>query len=68
VLPFSTQAYQQWRRLLVDHQIIGVSVHDARIVASMQDANITHILTMNDSDFRRYSGVTVLTPGLLVQA
>lgn len=62
VLPFTTQAYQQWRSLLINYQIVGVSVHDARIVASMQEANITHILTLNDADFRRYSDVSILMP------
>jgi len=67
VLPFSLRAYQEWRRLSVAHQITGVSVHDARIVASMWDANISHILTMNDADFRRYPGLTVLTPTSITQ-
>lgn len=51
VLPFSAQAYQLWRRLVMNYQIVGVSVHDARIVASMQDASISHILTMNSAAF-----------------
>jgi predicted nucleic acid-binding protein len=62
VLPFSLRAYREWRRLSVAHQITGVSVHDARIVASMWDAKISQILTMNDADFRRYPGLTILTP------
>jgi predicted nucleic acid-binding protein len=68
VLPFPAGAYQEWRRLVVAYQITGVAVHDARIVATMRDANITHILTMNTADFRRYPGLTVLTPQNVVQS
>jgi predicted nucleic acid-binding protein len=62
VLPFSVQAYQEWRRLVIAHQICGVSVHDARIVAVMHTLNVTHLLTLNGADFQRYPKVTVLTP------
>jgi predicted nucleic acid-binding protein len=62
VLSFSDRAYQEWRRLVVAHQIVGVAVHDARLVATMIAANIQHILTLNETDFRRYSGLTILTP------
>lgn len=65
VLPFSDRAYDEWRRLVV-HQVIGVAVHDAKLVATMIVGNIEHILTMNKSDFRRYSGITVLTPESVV--
>jgi len=67
VLPFPIRAYAEWRRLLVQHQITGVAVHDARLVATMIAANIGHILTMNDADFRRYAGLTVLTPAGVLQ-
>lgn len=66
VLPFSDSAYEQWRRLIVVQQIFGVAVHDAKLVATMIAANIQHILTLNDADFRRYTGITVLTPEAVV--
>jgi predicted nucleic acid-binding protein len=62
ILPFSLAAYDEWRRLVVSHQIVGVSVHDARIVATMTTSNIQHILTFNEADFRRYPAITILTP------
>jgi predicted nucleic acid-binding protein len=67
ILPFSMSAYQEWRRLVVTHQITGVAVHDARIVAAMLAVNIQHILTLNEGDFRRYQGITVLSPGGVLQ-
>jgi predicted nucleic acid-binding protein len=67
VLPFSADAYREWRRLVVQHQIMGVSVHDARIVAAMVAANIQHILTLNEADFRRYVNITILSPERAMQ-
>lgn len=58
--------YAHWRDLLVTHSISGVSVHDARLVASMQAAGITRLISLNASDFKRYPEVETLTPaGLL---
>lgn len=62
VLPFTNACYIEWRQILVTHSITGVSVHDARIVATMKSHGIQHLLTLNDADFQRYSGITVLTP------
>ena len=62
ILPFTSQAYLAWRSLLVAHQILGVSVHDARIVAVMQSTGIQHLLTLNGADFQRYTNIKVLTP------
>lgn len=67
ILPFSRTAYLEWRRLLTLLQITGVAVHDARIVATMQESRITHIITLNDADFHRYPGITVLTPETVLQ-
>lgn len=46
----------------MQHGIIGVSVHDARLVATMNAFSISHILTLNASDFKRYSGIVAWTP------
>lgn len=59
VLPFTVNDYREWRALVVHHQITGVSVHDSRLVAVMM-AN--QILTLNTADFRRYSGISAVTP------
>lgn len=62
VLAFTDRAYREWRQIVVAQQVIGVGVHDARIVATMITANITHLLTLNDADFRRYVQLVVWTP------
>src|SRR5438105_3701753 len=36
VMPDVVAAYTIWRQLIVDHAVMGVQVHDARLVAWMQ--------------------------------
>lgn len=60
----SSAIYSEWRRLVVQHNISGVKVHDARLVAVMKTNAITHILTFNDADFARYAseGIVPVNP------
>ena len=37
------------------HEVRGVKVHDAKLVASMNVYGVTHLLTTNGEDFARYS-------------
>ena len=62
LLPDSLDTFQVWRRLLVAHSIVGVEVHDAKLVASMNTYGISHLLTFNTNDFKRYPGITVVDP------
>lgn len=50
-----------WRSLVVQHEVRGVQVHDARIAASALIGGCRAILTLNDPDFRRY-GMAPLHP------
>jgi predicted nucleic acid-binding protein len=59
-------AYRLWRSLVMLHAVQGKQVHDARLVALMQTHGITHILTLNGSDFTRYPGITPIDPASLV--
>lgn len=68
ILDEAPDAYREWRRLLVQHQIQGVAVHDARLVSMMNIAGIIHIITLNGADFARYSEITVITPRQLAAA
>ncbi len=54
--------YVQWEKLVNNYQVKGVNVHSARLVASMLVHNLTHILTFNSDDFRRYSEIIVINP------
>lgn len=51
-----------WYRLVRTHRVIGKKAHDARLVGAMSTHALTHLLTFNDADFRRFAGITVLTP------
>jgi predicted nucleic acid-binding protein len=51
----------EWERLVVAHSVLGKNAHDARL-AAMLVHGVTHLLTFNDGDFRRFAGITVLTP------
>ena len=61
-LPDNEQVYREWRRVVVVHSVMGVQVHDARLVAAMRVHGITHVLTLDEQDFLRYPGVTVVHP------
>ncbi len=64
LLPDSSAVYKEWRRLVVVFGISGVQVHDARLVASMKVNGISHILTLNRGDFKRYTSerITAVAP------
>ena len=61
-LPDSEGVYREWRRLVVQHGVLGVQVHDARLAAAMYVHRVSHILTLNVSDFSRFSGLTAVHP------
>ena len=58
----SPAAYRLWRRLLVDHRIQGLAVHDARLVAIMMTTGIAQVVTLNVKDFARYPGSQAISP------
>jgi predicted nucleic acid-binding protein len=62
VLLDSPAAYALWKQLVAGHGVMGVQVHDARLVAWMQAHGIAHLLTLNAADFARYQGITAPTP------
>jgi predicted nucleic acid-binding protein len=58
----SPQIFPTWFNLVADHQIKGKRTHDARIIAAMHAANISHILTLNSNDFSAISDITIVGP------
>jgi len=51
-----------WLDLVTAHSVLGKQAHDARLAAFMMAHGITQLLTLNPSDFARYSEITALTP------
>ena len=60
--PDVPEIHQQWRALVVNYQVKGASVHDAKLVAACIVHGLTHVLTFNDRDFRRYAEISVIHP------
>ncbi len=67
VLPETPAAYPLWKQLIVTHGVMGVQVHDARLVALTMVQGVKHILTLNAADFSRYPDVTALAPADVVK-
>ena len=62
VLPENQQIFDEWKTLVATHKVSGKPAHDTRIVAAMLVHKITYILTLNPSDFKRYTEISAVTP------
>jgi len=54
--------FEEWERLVAWHRVLGKQVYDARLVAAMRVHNLTHLLTFNTSDFKRFTAITAVSP------
>jgi predicted nucleic acid-binding protein len=66
LLPESEEVYHVWRRLLFEHEVRGVQVHDAHLAAVLEVHGISRLLTLNGRDFKRFSGVVPVHPQEIV--
>lgn len=66
LLPDLPAIHDEWRQVVLSVGVRGRQVHDAHLVAVMKAHGITHLLTFNDADFRRYPGITVVHPQDLI--
>lgn len=62
VVAESAEVFAEWKRLVVTHDVQGVRVHDARLVAAMNIYGIRRIVTFNGDDFTRYEGIEIVRP------
>ena len=53
LLPETSEIFPTWRRLVLDHRVSGIQVHDARIVAAMMVHRVYQILSFDLYDFKR---------------
>jgi predicted nucleic acid-binding protein len=67
LLPDSPATYAEWKRLVLTHGVMGVKVHDARLVAAMAVHGVRRILTFNADDFKRYD-IEALSPASVLAA
>jgi predicted nucleic acid-binding protein len=59
-LPDSALVHEEWRKLIVAYSVLGVQVHDARLVAAMHVYGVKRILTFNAKDFSRYVDIEAI--------
>jgi len=62
LLPETAEVFPIWRKLVLEHRVSGVQVHDARIVAAMIVHRVDRILSFDLDDFKRYTEITVIHP------
>ena len=62
LLPDNESVYREWRRIVVQHAVSGVRVHDARLAATLCAHGVKHLLTLNVADFSRFTGVIPVHP------
>jgi predicted nucleic acid-binding protein len=56
------QIFSAWERIVRQYRVTGKQAHDARLVAAMEVHSLTHLLTFNDRDFKRFTEITVVNP------
>lgn len=62
VLADTPMIFPEWERLVIRHEVKGKPTHDARLVAAMVVQGISHLLTFNTDDFKRFTEVTAVDP------
>ena len=62
LLPDGPDIHKEWRRLVVTAKVVGVQVHDTRLAAALYVHGITHLLTFNGQDFKRFKKITTVHP------
>lgn len=58
----SSEIYSLWKELIIKYQVQGVKVHDTRLVAACVVHGLSHVLTFNVKDFKRFSEITAIHP------
>ena len=64
LLPETPDIFVPCRRLADTYRVVGRQVFDTRLVAVMPAHGITHLLTLDARDFRRFAaeGITIVDP------
>lgn len=60
--PDSPAIFTEWERLVAQYQVMGKQAHDTRLVAAMKAHSLSHILTFNIDDFKRFGDITPVSP------
>jgi predicted nucleic acid-binding protein len=60
--PDSHAIFSEWEQLVSQYHVMGKQVHDTRLVAAMKTHGLSHILTFNAKDFKRFSDIAAVLP------
>ena len=66
ILPDTADILPEREQLVVNHQALGKQVYDTRLVAAMIVHDLTHLLTFNTADFKRFSFITTVSPQAII--
>jgi hypothetical protein len=66
LLPDVPEIYASWKEIVRTNKVLGVKVHDARLVAIMTVYSVNGLLTFNAADFTRFTNITAIHPSSLV--
>jgi predicted nucleic acid-binding protein len=65
--PDIPEIYTTWKQLVIKYQVKGKQAHDTRLVAGMIVHQISHLLTFNTDDFKRFTEIKTIDPrGMLL--
>jgi predicted nucleic acid-binding protein len=66
LLPDTPDIFPEWERIVLQFKVSGNQAHDARLVAAMIVHDVSHLLTFNTSDFKRFTSITAVCPQTLL--
>ncbi len=61
ILPDTLQTFAEWRKIVSDYAVMGVQVHDAKLVASINIHKVEYLVTLNEKDLKRFS-IKIINP------
>lgn len=62
LLPDPPEAFSAWLNLVLEHEIKGKKVHDARLAAVMLAHGVEKLLTFNTGDFAPFGEIEAVHP------
>jgi predicted nucleic acid-binding protein len=54
--------FPAWLQLMKVHEVRGIQVHDAHLAAVLEVHRVSHLLTFNGTDFKRFPKVIAVHP------
>lgn len=62
LLPDTPEIFSEWERIVLHYEVSGKQAHDARLVAAMSVHRLTHLVTFNTADFKRFTSIISVNP------